>query len=740
MSYRFFAVLLLVAFLIPGFAAPVPPYTQSGAGTSIAFGVPMGHEWITRMAAIELLGFTPLSVPDLPDPNDPRKKWTQGLAKNLNLSSPDAQAEVARIKGLVCDDDACGRYASRYAPIYDAFVGERWVDIAGYNVGTARQCFDDVAQEPAEIQYDHFMRRYDDRDGVGGVTAAKTSQQRFVAYFVAAAMAPSEMIDVYDGGLQNSTAVDVDRNYFLFGRAAHLFEDSFSLEHTVRIPADNYTRVRQVKSYLCAAGAEQHSHGIGPVLSYKSGDVIWKPGTGLSPLWGGYLASNMKNTPPGGKGGTTSDGAPLVATEATKDLWAAFIRTMGTPIAQREAAARAEAATLVNNWLSYNEQEMLNWYNNNDNRGDTYVLGTNQSGKGQTVKQCMVSLDVGTDNQMIYVHQLEEGQRQCLYNALPWAGYSDLFDTSQHIWFTWRWRNGPLSPLLDAPASWKIPYFPADSGVRMSIKSNANQQYMSADSSDWVYCKTGTTPLDFIQVGSKQDATFRVADSPRKFLSYRIVPKPDGAVDLYAPGWTIDPTDYTIASTPAAGAWSILSKSWQDYMWLFSGTQSPYISGAGDPINSDSQWIFDESAPVGLTTFTIPSQDPVKNPVYYYSTDTTIPPNFEVKKPASFRGFAYAVPGTVPVYLYTIRMGDSAGTLVYYYLTDPKTPPSFRNSGIAFYAFNSQQPGTVAVNLFTASAQDPARTQLYYYSSTNDAPPGYVNRGVVFWAPQVFGL
>jgi hypothetical protein len=49
-----------------------------------------------------------------------------------------------------------------------------------------------VAQEPADIQYDHFMRRYDDAGGPGGVHAAKTSQQRFVAYFVAAATAPQD--------------------------------------------------------------------------------------------------------------------------------------------------------------------------------------------------------------------------------------------------------------------------------------------------------------------------------------------------------------------------------------------------------------------------------------------------------------------------------------------------------------------------------------------------------------------
>src|SRR5260370_3875733 len=105
-------------------------------------------------------------------------------------------------------------------------------------------------------------------------------------------MAAATIMQAYDGGAADSTAVDVDRNYFLFGRAVHLFEDSFSSEHTVRIPAD-YTRVRQVKSYLCAKGSEQHSHSMDAVLDYSSGDVIWLPGTGLDPSWNPYKSSNM---------------------------------------------------------------------------------------------------------------------------------------------------------------------------------------------------------------------------------------------------------------------------------------------------------------------------------------------------------------------------------------------------------------------------------------------------------------
>lgn len=86
-------------------------FTQSGAGTFINNTIPMGHEWITRMAAHELLGVDPIAGED---PEDPRDKWTKewedgkhkgkvmGKAKNTKLD--DAQAEVNRIKALPYDD------------------------------------------------------------------------------------------------------------------------------------------------------------------------------------------------------------------------------------------------------------------------------------------------------------------------------------------------------------------------------------------------------------------------------------------------------------------------------------------------------------------------------------------------------------------------------------------------------------------------------------------------------------
>jgi hypothetical protein len=538
----------------------------------------MGHEWVTRKAAIELLGYAPNTVPDVADPNDPRRTWTQGRAFNTNLSSAGAQGEVQRIKAQPFNDS---RYLSRYKPVYDAIIGERWVDIAGYNVLGGKvpgwvDCWDAVAQEPVEVQYDHFMRRYDEAGGQGGLSAASNSQTRFINYFVAAAMAPQSTISVYDGGAAGSTPVDVDRNYFLFGRSAHLFEDSFSSEHTVRIPADNYVRVRQVKSYLCAPGSEQHSHSSSAVFNYSSGDVIWKPGTGLDSSWNAYKPSNMK------------DGA-LVAMEATKDLWAAFIRTMGTPIAQRQAVARQEANTLVNNWLAYNQQELTTWYNNQNNRDATYVLGPGDSGKGQSVQACMRGLNVGTDDQMTRVRQLQADQRKCIYNAIPWPGYEDVADTSMNMYFSWQWRNKLAYD--NPPQNWNIPILPADTGVQVRVKSVANQQYMDTFNGVapdiWVYAKAAGYVLDFTVVGPKSDAKFRLRYAPQLFLSYSAT---TGAAKLWAPG-SLSPTNYQIA--PAGPGWSIKNIFYSQYMNLNTSSQSPYVNSSGNPANANSQWMID---------------------------------------------------------------------------------------------------------------------------------------------------
>jgi hypothetical protein len=125
------------------------------------------------------------------------------------------------------------------------------------------------------------------------------------------------------------------------------------------------------------------------VLDYSSGDVIWKNrvDSRLNPAWGAYKASNMRPV-------------ALVAAQGTKDLWAAFIRSMGAPMNQRAAVARAEANILVAHWLSYDEKEMLTWYDDVRPIATRPTSGPQgQTGKGKIQAQCMAGLDVGTTDQ-----------------------------------------------------------------------------------------------------------------------------------------------------------------------------------------------------------------------------------------------------------------------------------------------------------------------------------------------------
>lgn len=535
----------------------------------------MGHEWLTRLSALELIGDDPLKPSSR---NDPRKHWTDGLAKNTDLSSQDAQREVARIKGQTSPD---GRYKSAFKPVYDAIIGERWVDLGGFNVTKSMlgkyDAFDAVAQQPADVQYDHYMRRFDDSGPEGGMHAAARSNTRFVEYFVNAAMADPGSMRVYDGGI-DSTRVEVDRNYFLFGRAVHLFQDSFSSEHTVRDPSNNYETVVQVKSYLCALGSEQHSHSKKDIVDYHSGDVIWNPGTQFDVRWSAYIPANMKTH-------------ALVATEASKDLWAAFIRTMGVSRDRRRAKAEAEASDLVNNWLMMDNEKARHWYDDPAHRDDTYVRASRDQGKGQTQSECVKKLGVRSGRQADKVKELEATQRICIYNIKAVDG-SPGFDPSLHIPFDWEWKS--TTKWETPPADWKIPDHGPVAGRRVKIKSLANDQYMTAPgglaNNELIYCRPGT-PLEFLMFGEEDNCYLRLVDK-HLFLSYRSL---TGAAKLYD---SVDEATYALEKQ-SNGAYAIKNIHHKQYMWL--SDQSPYVTGSGSPKNINAQWVI-EGLPGELKT------------------------------------------------------------------------------------------------------------------------------------------
>ena len=539
-------------------------FTQIGGGGAI----PMGHEWLTRTSALEVLNAEHVIAPD---PQDPRVDWQDGLAKNLNLSN--AQAEVNRLKSIPNNN---ARYEPRYDDVYAAIMGERWVDTAGFNVVKSTvgklNCFDAVAQEPADLQQDHFMRRYDDIGGQGGIESAQRAQQRFIRHFVNAAIADEKSIKIWDGGTYSSQK-KIDHNYFLFGRAVHLFQDSFSPEHTVRLAEDNYEKVHQVKAYLCTEGAEQHTHTATEAISFTSGDVIWKEDTRLNSGWETYKISNMKTV-------------ALVAMEASKDLWAAFIRTMAVSPEEREEIAQQEAQTLVDNWLSFDEEEMLDWYEKESHRDHTYVLEKDQAGPGMSQFDCMVGLGVTSGNQAERVLALDKLRRQCLYNVEPMAGYSDLNDPYMDISYNWQWT----SVTWQTPSSnWKIPQLEADIGKKVVIKNSVNGAHLTAPDgikhNANVYSKTGEV-LELILVGDpNNEAYFRAKNDADLFLSYSAY---SGKALLYN-----SPNQAAYRVKQEGVLWSIENTYWNDYLWFSSWSKRPYVSGTGNPDKAHSQWIIE---------------------------------------------------------------------------------------------------------------------------------------------------
>ena len=585
-------IFALSSIMLTTLPSSVYGFTQH-AGTQAGNIIPMGHEWITRLAAIELLGGDN-DIKD--DPADPRKQWTDGKGKAKNLDIRSAKIEVERIKALKNSEKT---YASTYTPVWDAIIGERWVDLGGVNYTKSRYFYrhfygydvlDYVTQEPPEVQYDHYMRRHVDVDGQGGLDAADRSKERFIKYFVTAAMAEPGPMQVWDGG-GYSVLVTVDRNYFLFGRALHLFEDSFSPDHTVRVSTkyddlkrikindnDNFEKVRQVKSYLCANGSEQHAHPDG-VPPYKNGDVIWNPeskwkGSGFST----YKPSNMKPV-------------ALVATEATKDVWAAFIRTMSVDRGVREQVARNEATIVAQNWLSVQDREKTKtWYAVKEHRDNTYVQATNKKddgGNGRTQAVCMKEDLKLTITQVKKVDELAKGQRISLYNMIPAWGSENDIDPSLHLAYNWTWRD--KNKFLQPPANWQI----GDANpvnVTVKIANRTNQTYMKEGAGGWINNIENNPNIVQFTLPLKSDLqgiTFNVVGNPNHYLNRADTTW--GRVGIYN---TAGRGGHFGLERRKDGYFNIKSIHDNQYMYMFVD-KLPYINIDGNPDNANAQWLID---------------------------------------------------------------------------------------------------------------------------------------------------
>lgn len=548
--------------------------------------VPMGHEWITRLAGIEVIGGERVLTPDA---KDARKTWSKdALAGDIGLTN--AKTELDRIKQQLIakkDDD---RFAAIYKPVFDAILGERWVDIGGINFLEASKfdrinCLDAVTQEAPAIQYDHFMRKPEDVDGDGAIRSARESTQRFIEYFVAAATAQDGSMTIWDGGGW-SDKHEVDRHYFMFGRALHLFEDSFSPDHTVRLDADHYRKLRQVKSYLCASGSEQHAHLQPPGSAfYATGDVIWKDyryvdGRVGPDDWSAYQPSNMRDY-------------ALAATEGTKDAWAAFIRSMATAPASRAAFARNEAIKVAARWLAFDDSEMRTWYSKAANRGATYVKATPQhagedGGNGSTIEQCMAR-DWKGALQATKLKQFADERRVCLYNMLQAEGSKDV-DASLKLAYDWRWRNRAM--LETPPDDWQIDT-PPRLTVKMRFANRVNQQFLREDGG-YIYndfpLQTPVSQLFTVASVinpaiplSQNTVTFAIVGQSGKFMSrwggvY-------GRVDIFSG----DAKGHFSLERRADGYYNIKNVDDNEYMFMDSD-QKTYISSWGKADNQNAQW------------------------------------------------------------------------------------------------------------------------------------------------------
>lgn len=398
--------------------APANAFTQ-GAGIQGIGITPQGHEWITVRSALEVLGDERGDAP-----NDPRNAI-------LPNGSPFPRAENAQLSPALIDAFKQNRvnestYGAKYQGVLAAVLGERWVDIGGFNVAKAQvasvNCFDAVAQLPDDVQHDHFCRMRGEAGGTGAVSGIKDSIARFTDYFVAAAIAPAGTIKAWDGG-GISDKIETDRNYFLFGRAIHLFEDSFSADHAVRFAEDGYKKVHGIKTYLCTLRSDQHSHTRPLAIDFRVdynevGDVIWH-------------SRNLDWTPANVKLNA------LTSIEGMKDAWAAFIRVMALPIEQREKAARFEAERVVHTWVGFDPEEVKNRYDDPLAPQKIPTFVTDQAACDQTIG------GVGI------MEQINSNRAICVYNIKPIDGTTER-DRHLHIPYRWDWKSS--FRFLDPPS------------------------------------------------------------------------------------------------------------------------------------------------------------------------------------------------------------------------------------------------------------------------------------------------
>ncbi len=308
---------------------------------------PIGHEAVTVLGSHNSLGYRSLPKPTL----------------TMHQKSESAHCWT--------------KYGATDPRLCAVVLGNRWVDIMGFNVapGTSDfKCFQAVAQDQDKIMYDHFLRM--ERDlGETGRTDALNGGVATYKYLVNMAVNSLETwtSSITDGGIIREVYHDVPMSYFLLGRAMHLLQDSFSTEHATRLTKwDSQGRaissiVVDVASYRCMSDVyQEHSHEFQSRELEKiyraqdfltgshhaeHGDIIWNKGvtnveqTQLAAM----LKGDTRNVP---YISTYVKRAAVDAVFATADLFDTFLSARLARVQGRKDIADKVIAAHVDRWFT----------------------------------------------------------------------------------------------------------------------------------------------------------------------------------------------------------------------------------------------------------------------------------------------------------------------------------------------------------------------------------------------------
>jgi hypothetical protein len=169
----------------------------------------------------------------------------------------------------------CDSYHTKNWKSWSVIMGNRWLDIGGYDVlGDPNQqwCWKYAIQESDDVQYGHALRKRCDVGGDGLQATYKGVVATIKSRFMMAVAAPDDPKGMWfrDGGASVKFYM-ASRPYFFLGLAVHTLQDTFSKAHTRR--DQTFRTLVDFNSYVDTPGATPHPHE-----SPAAEDLIQPPG------------------------------------------------------------------------------------------------------------------------------------------------------------------------------------------------------------------------------------------------------------------------------------------------------------------------------------------------------------------------------------------------------------------------------------------------------------------------------